>query len=67
MSANDPNNPIDVQQFEGELVTKEVVVSASVERDGSSEDRTMTITLQRVILQDADMPIEGRWIVTDVN
>ena len=67
ISANDPNNPIDVREYEGELVTKDVVVTASVERDGSSEDRTMTVTLQQVILQNAETPIEGRWIITEIN
>ena len=66
VSASDPNNPIDVQQYEGELVTKDVVVSASIELDGTSEDRTMTITMQRVILENGETPIVGRWIITNL-
>ncbi len=67
VSAYDPNNPIDVQALEGELLTKEVTISAAVERDGSEEDRTMVITLQRVELDGASGMIEGRWIITGID
>lgn len=67
VSAYDPNNPIDVQALEGELMTKEVTISAAVERDGSEEDRTMVITLQRVELNAADGMIEGRWVITAID
>ena len=66
MSAYDPNNPIAVRGLEGELVTKEVTISAEVDRDGSSENRTMVITLQMVELDGPDGPIQGRWIITDI-
>ena len=66
VSAYDPNNPIAVRGLEGELVTKEVTISAEVDRDGSSEDRTMVITLQMVELDGPDGPLQGRWIITDI-
>ena len=66
VSAYDPNNPIAVRGLEGELVTKEVTISAEVDRDGSSENRTMVITLQMVELDGPDGPIQGRWIITDI-
>ena len=67
VSAYDPNNPIDVQALEGDLLTKEVTINASVERDGSEEDRTMVITLERVELNAAAGMIEGRWIITGID
>lgn len=67
ISAYDPNNPIDVQVLEGALLSKEVTINAAVERDGSEEDRTMVITLQRVQLNAADGMIEGRWIITSID
>ena len=67
VSAYDPNNPIDVQSFEGELLTKEVTISGAVEMNGSEEDRTLVITLQRVELNAADGMIEGRWIITAID
>ncbi|MCE2543267.1 MAG: hypothetical protein J4F30_07515 [Acidobacteria bacterium] len=67
VSAYDPNNPIDVQSLEGELLTKEVTITAAVEQGGSEEDRTLVITLQRVELNAADGMIEGRWIITAID
>ena len=67
VSAYDPNNPIDVQALEGELLTKEVTINAAVERDGSEEDRTLVITLERVELDGGDGMIEGRWIITSID
>ena len=63
-STYDPANPLDVSQFEGELVTKDVTVSATVTKDGVGDERTMVITLQKVELQGPEGLIEGRWIVT---
>lgn len=66
VSAYDPNNPIAVRGLEGELLTKEVTISATVEQNGGSEDRTMVITLQKVELDGPEGPIEGRWIISDL-
>ena len=66
VSAYDPNNPIAVRGLEGELVTKEVTISATVEQGESSEDRTMVITLQMVALDAPDGLIEGRWVITSI-
>ena len=40
-STYDPSNPLNVVEFEGELISKEVTVSASIEHDGTEEERTM--------------------------
>ncbi len=45
-SVFDPSNPINVTEYDGEIVTKDLTVTASVEMDGSSSDRTMMITIQ---------------------
>ena len=67
VSTYDPANPLNVVEYEGELISKEVTVSASVERDGASEDRMMTITLQMVELAGGEGGmIEGRWIITAI-
>ena len=67
VSVFDPNNPIDVQQFDGEFITKDVVVSATVTRGDAEEDRTMTVTMQRVVLGEGEDVIEGRWIITGIS
>ncbi len=64
-STYDPSNPLDVAQFEGELVSKDVTVAATVTKDEVGEDRTMVITLEKVELQGGeDGLIDGRWIIT---
>lgn len=67
VSVFDPANPIDVSQFEGELISKDVTITADVERDGAEEERTMVITLQKVELQGTEDIIEGRWIITAIS
>ena len=68
LSMFDPNNPIDVTQFNGELVTKEVAVSVRIELDGNETEEMLTVTLQRAILTGADgMPMEGRWVIRNIS
>jgi hypothetical protein len=67
VSAFDPNNPIDVQGLEGELVTKEVSITATVEQGGTSEERAMLVILQKVELNTADGMIDGRWVIADIS
>ncbi len=68
LSMFDPNNPIDVTQYEGELVTKEVELSARIELDGNETEEMLTITLQRTILTGADgLPMEGRWVIRNIS
>lgn len=66
VSADDPNNPIDVRGLEGQLVTKEVTISAVVDQGESSENRTMVISLQKVELDAPDGLRDGRWIITEI-
>ena len=65
-SVYDPSNPINVVEFEGELLSKDVTVSANIEMDGGSEEQTMVFTLQKVELQGEAGLIEGRWIITSI-
>lgn len=67
VSTYDPANPLNVVEFEGELISKDVTVTASIELDGASADRTMTVTLQKVELAGGETGmIEGRWIITAI-
>ena len=62
-SVYNPGNPIDVAQYDGEVISKDVTVTATIEKNGSSSERTMVITLQRVQLHGPEGLIEGRWII----
>ena len=66
VSTFNPTNPVNVRQYEGQLLTKEVSVNATVEQGDNSEDRTLSITLQKVELGSGDEIIDGRWIITSI-
>ena len=67
LSMFDPNNPLDLTQYNGELVTKEVEITAQIERDGNETEETLMVTLQRAILTAEDgTPMEGRWVVRNI-
>ncbi len=67
-SVFDPSNPIDVTAYDGDIVTKDLTVTASVEKDGGSSDRTMTLTIQKVEIQggESDELVASRWIITAI-
>jgi len=69
LSMFDPNNPLDLTQYNGELVTKEVQVTARVDREGNETEETMTVLLQMAILsQDGGgEPLEGRWVIRNIS
>jgi hypothetical protein len=66
LSLENPTNPVDATAREGELVTKDVTIAASVRRaDGSSADRTLVVTMQQAVLK-GEPEVAGKWIVTGV-
>ena len=68
LSMFDPNNPLDLAQFDGEIQTKDVAVTATVEQGGSETEQQLTVTLQRTVLAGGDgEPIEGRWVIANVS
>ena len=67
VSVFDPRNPIDVGQYGGELLSKEVTINANVTRGDGTEERTMVITIQRVELGSGDELIEGRWVISNIS
>jgi hypothetical protein len=51
---------------EGETVSKEVTISASVRQpDGADVDKTLVVTLQRAVMA-GNPPVEGKWVVTGI-
>ena len=64
-----PSNPIDVAEYEGEIVSKVAVIEASVQTpDDETEELTLTLTLERAELTAADgSPLNGRWIITKID
>tara|TARA_B100000809_G_scaffold122928_1_gene120952 strand:+ start:51 stop:770 length:720 start_codon:yes stop_codon:yes gene_type:complete len=68
-SVFDPSNPIDVTAYDGDIVTKDLTVTVSVEKDGSSSDRTMMITIQKAEIRggESDELVDSRWIITSID
>src|SRR5438093_10101200 len=66
LSFSDQRNPPDYRKYDGELVSKDVTVSANVKLpSGQSTQKTLLVTMQRAVLK-ADKDITGRWIITNV-
>jgi hypothetical protein len=66
VSVEDPRNPIDLTKYDGELVSKDVTISADVKLpDGQSAKKTMVVTMERALLK-GDKDITGRWIITGI-
>jgi hypothetical protein len=66
LSLDDPRTKVDFTQHEGELVSKDVTVDASVRQaDGQSVPKTLVVTMQRAVIK-ANPEVTGKWIITSV-
>ena len=62
LSVFDPNNTVTLTDYDGELITKEVSITANLELDGTETEPTMVITMQKAVLTGADgTVIDGSW------
>ncbi len=68
-SLTQPGQPaFDAATFEGDLVTKEVALTAEVKSpQGETSTRNLTVTLTRVAGTQAGVTREGRWIITKLD
>ena len=67
LSVFDANNPVVLTEYDGELVTKDVSITANVELNGSENERSMVLTLQRAVLVGSDgTRIEGRQVIARI-
>lgn len=59
--------PFDPASFDGELVTKDVAVAATVRSpQGATAAKNLTVTFARVVGTQAGTAREGRWIITKI-
>ena len=74
----DSPEQIEVLEYGGELVTKQVTVSATVTKDEVGEEATMCFTIEQAQLHGVAMPteegeeesagmVDGRWIITGID
>jgi hypothetical protein len=66
LSLANPSAPVDPTKYDGEMVSKDITVSASMKLpSGESAQKALVVTMQRAVLK-GDKTITGRWIITGV-
>ena len=64
MSINGGPTRVDIAKYDGEMITKEVSISAPVRLpSGQTAQKNLIVTMQRAVLN-GDKDITGRWIIT---
>ncbi len=66
MSINNGPTHVDVTKYDGELVSKEISLSAPVRLpSGQTAEKNYVVTMQRALLH-GDKELTGRWIITSI-
>jgi hypothetical protein len=67
MSVNSGPTHLDVTKYDGELVSKQVSISAPVRLpNGQTAQKDYVVTMERAILKGDNGEIAGRWIITNI-
>jgi hypothetical protein len=66
ISTFDARQPIDVNDYDGNLISKDVTIDATVKKGDATANQQMVVTLQRAVLTSAKGERQGRWIITDI-
>ena len=68
LSIYDARNPVNVADYDGDLASKDVTISAKVKApDGQTSDKQLVLTLQRAELKNAAGEARnGRWAITGI-
>jgi hypothetical protein len=68
LSVFDPNETVTLTDYDGDLLTKDVSITANLTLDGTESEQPMVITLQRAMLTGGDdTMIEGNWVIARIN
>jgi hypothetical protein len=60
------NTPIDITKYDGDLVSKDVTIDATVKLpSGETAQKKYVVTMQRAIMK-AEREITGRWIIANI-
>jgi hypothetical protein len=66
LSLASPAARVDPTKYDGEMVAKDVTVSASMKTpSGAAAQKSLVVTMERAVLK-GEKPVTGRWIVTGV-
>lgn len=58
--------PFAADKFEGELITKDITINAEVRKDGQTTNKTLVVTIQRVVGTQDGTERDGRPIITRI-
>jgi hypothetical protein len=65
--ASGQGDPPPIEQLQGNMVTKDVTINASVRApDGATSQKQMVLTVQRAVVKGADGERAGKWIITSL-
>ena len=68
LSVFNPNEPVTLIEYDGELLTKEVSITAELTLNDTESERPMVITLQKAMLTGGDgTMIDGNWVIARIN
>jgi hypothetical protein len=66
LSVDDPRDPVDLTTYDGELVSKDVTIDATIRLPGDqTAKKTLVVTMQRALLN-GNRDRAGRWIITGI-
>lgn len=66
LSTHDARRPINIEDYEGELIAREITIDATVRKGDQTSNRTLVVTLQRAELKSPEGERNGRWIITSI-
>lgn len=65
LSLENPRTPVDPTTVDGDMVSKTATIDAKVRMpDGQVAQKTMLITMQRVVGKSGEKDVTGRWVIT---
>jgi hypothetical protein len=70
LSVFDSRNPVDVAAFDGELITRDMILKAKVKKgEAAAADQDLHVKMERVELKNGPggKAVSGRWIITHVS
>jgi len=67
ISTFDARQPIDVNDYDGDLISKDVVIDATLKKGDATTNDQMVVTLERAVLTGPKGERQGRWIITDIH
>jgi hypothetical protein len=66
ISTYDARRPINIEDYDGDLVAKDVTIDAQVRKGDQVSPQKMIVTMERAELKGSEGERVGRWIITGI-